>query len=428
MLARWAKAAEVLLLAACAAASQDLDPQDTLLSRIKGHLREELEHVPNYTCLETISRFQGERRPGAHSNQPLAKLDTVQLEIVYTDGREWYGSPGARQLSVDDPVAFTGGGMIATGAFGITMNNLVEISMLTYRGDDPVAGRRAVRYDFRIPALARPDRITLNGETGIVGEEGSVWVDPESLDLIRVESHAIEIPPDLPLEESTMTVEYARMRIAGTDALLAQSADSRLVDASGNDSYNRIEFTHCHSYSASSEITFDTRPAPAAESAPAAPVLGAAVQPFLEVTILLATPVSDKDFVGSLIEGKISGDVIRKGTVVIPDGSVVLGRIRALDHYPDFGAFAVGLEFTDVEVRGESMPFYADFLRVDKDPRIVTRLSRDIFLRGKDAARRATNVIPQPELPGVASFFVKGADFTLPAGFRTVWRTRALIR
>jgi hypothetical protein len=81
-----------------------------------------------------------------------------------------------------------------------------------------------------------------------------------------------------------------------------------------------------------------------------------------------------------------------------------------------------------VEVRGESMPFYADFLRVDKDPRIVTRLSRDIFLRGKDAARRATNVIPQPELPGVASFFVKGADFTLPAGFRTVWRTRALLR
>jgi hypothetical protein len=148
----------------------------------------------------------------------------------------------------------------------------------------------------------------------------------------------------------------------------------------------------------------DTKPAPAAESAPAAPVLGAAVQPLLEVTILLATPVSDTDFVGSLIEGKISGDVIRKGKVVIPNGSVVRGRIRALDHYPDFGAFAVGLEFTDVEVRGESMPFYADFLRVDKNPRIVTRLSRDIFLRGKDVARPATNVIPQPELPGVASF------------------------
>jgi len=428
MLARRARAAAFLLLAACAAAPQDLDREDLLLWRLKGHWREELAHVPNYTCLETISRFQGERRPGERSNKALAKLDTVRLEIVYTDGREWYGSPGARQLSVDDPAAFIGGGMIATGAFGIAMNNLVGISILTYHGEDPIAGRRAARYDFRIPATAEPFRITLNGATGIVGEEGSVWVDPESLDLIRVESHAIEVPPYLHLEESSMTVEYARMRIAGTDTLLAQSADSRLVDDLGNESYNRIEFTHCHSYSTSSEITFDSKPAPAAQSAPATPVMGAAVPPSLEVTILLAAPVSDKDFVGSSIEGKISGDVIHKGKVAIPDGSVVRGRIRALDHYPDFGAFAVGLEFTDVEVGGESMPFYADFLRVDKNPRIVTRLSRDIFLSGKDAGRPATNVMTPPELLGVASFLVKGGDFTLPAGFRMVWRTRALVR
>jgi len=428
MLAHWGKAAKVLLFAACAAAAQDLDTEDILLSRIMRHLREELAHVPNYTCLETISRFQGERRSGAHSDKALAKLDTVKLEIVYTEGREWYGSPGARELSVDDPAAFIGGGMIATGAFGITMNNLVAISIPTYRGEDPVVSRRAIRYDFRIPAGAKPYRITVNGATGIVGQAGSIWVNPESLDLIRVESHAIEIPPNLPLAESTMSVEYARMRIAGTDTLLAQSADSRLIDDSGKESYNRLEFTHCHSYSASSEISFDTKPAAAAESAPVAPVLRPAVPPLLEITILLATPVSDKDFVGSLIEGKISGDIVRKGKVVIPDGSVVRGRIRALDHYPDFGAFAVGLEFTDVEVGGESMQFYADFLRVEKNPRIVTSLSREIFLRGNDPGRPAAKVIPHPELPGVASFFVKGAYFTLPAGFRTVWRTRALLR
>jgi hypothetical protein len=28
------------------------------------------------------------------------------------------------------------------------------------------------------------------------------------------------------------------------------------------------------------------------------------------------------------------------------------------------------------------------------------------------------------ELPGVASFFVSGATFVLPRGFRTFWRTR----
>ena len=37
--------------------------------------------------------------------------------------------------------------------------------------------------------------------------------------------------------------------------------------------------------------------------------------------------------------------------------------------YPDFGAFVVGPEFTDVGARGQSMPFYGDFPRVDKNPR-----------------------------------------------------------
>jgi hypothetical protein len=432
MFVRWAKVAGILLLAACAAAPQeledDLKPEVLLLSRIKRHLREELTHIPNYTCLETISRFRGDRKSAAKSGKELAKLDTIQLEIVYTDGREWYGSPGAGRLSVDNPVAFIGGGMIGNGAFAMALNNMVEGGIFTYRGEDPVGGRRAVKYDFHIPALTKPLQITMEGAIGVVGEEGSIWVDPDSLDLIRVESHAVEIPPYLPIEEASMSVEYARMRIAGTDTLLAQAADSRLIDDSGIESYNRMEFTHCHSYSTSSEITFDTKPVPTAESAPAAPSLGAAVPPFLQVTILLTKPVSDKDSVGSLIEGKISGDVIRKGKVVVPDGSLVHGRIRALDHYPDLGAFAVGLEFTDVEVRGESMPFYADFLRVDKDPRILIHLFKN-GPRTADQVATVNGVITtQPELPGVASFFVKGANFTLPAGFRMVWRTRGLLR
>jgi hypothetical protein len=226
-----------------------------------------------------------------------------------------------------------------------------------------------------------------------------------------------------------MNVDYARTRIADADALLAQEADSRMVDELGTESYNRIEFTHCHSYSTSSAITFDSKPEPSAEAtAPSAPSLGSAVPPFLEVTILLTTPASDKDSVGSMIEGKIAADVVHKGKVVVPGGSAVHGRIRTLDRYPDSGVFAVGLEFTDVDVRGESLPFYADLLRLDKDPRIQPELSRRVLVHARSGVRLADETITLPELPGVASFFVKGGEFTLPAGFRMVWRTRGLLR
>jgi len=43
----------------CVAAAQEppLTPGLDLLGRVKSHMREELSHLPNYTCLETVVRF-----------------------------------------------------------------------------------------------------------------------------------------------------------------------------------------------------------------------------------------------------------------------------------------------------------------------------------------------------------------------------------
>jgi hypothetical protein len=318
-----------------------------LLSRIKRHLREELAHVPNYTSLETISRFRDDPKSPLQSRKGLARMDTVRLEVVFTAGHEWYGSPGARDLSVDNPVAFIGGGMIGTGAFAMGLENIIEGGIFTYRGEDTMNGRPAVRYDFRLPRLLQALQISVPGGAGMVGEEGSIWVDPRSLDLIRAESRAAEIPPYVPVQDAGTNVNYARMRIGDSNTLLAQQADSSMLDGSNVASYNRIEFTHCRSYTATSTISFDSKPEPAAaavSTAPVAPPVGPAIPPFLEIAVLLATPVSDKDSVGTLIEGKTSGDVVQKGKVVVPDGSLVHGRIRRVEHYPDRGVFGVGLE------------------------------------------------------------------------------------
>jgi len=352
MFARWvrlsrSRIAAAILLTASAAIPQDLAPEVLLLSRIKRHLREELTHIPNYTCLETISRFRDDPKSLLRSRKGFAILDTVRLEIVFAHGREWYGSPGARNLSVDNPVAFVGGGMIGTGAFAMALHNIVEGGIFTYRGEETVDGRHAVKYDFRLPQLLKTLEIAVAGSVGTVGEEGSIWIDAQSLDLIRAESRAAEIPPFLPVQEAGTNVNYARMRIGDSNTLLAQQADSSMHDGSNVASYNRIEFTHCRSYTATSTISFDSKPEPAAaavSTAPVAPPVGPAIPPFLEIAVLLATPVSDKDSVGTLIEGKTSGDVVQKGKVVVPDGSLVHGRIRRLEHYPDRGVFGVGLE------------------------------------------------------------------------------------
>lgn len=119
---------------------------------------------------------------------------------------------------------------------------------------------------------------------------------------------------------------------------------------------------------------------------------------------------------------------MHKGKIVVPDGGVVHGRIRAVDHFPDRGVYAIGLEFTDVEVGGESLPFYADLERLDKNPRIELQATRQVFVRDRTGIRPREETLTLPALPGVASFFVRGSDFTLPTGFRMIWRTRGLLR
>ena len=89
-----------------------------------------------------------------------------------------------------------------------------------------------------------------------MGVKGSFWADPATYDIVRISMEADEIPPELPVATSTTSIDYAHTNLGGTDFLLPQSADSRLVRFSGEESRNHIEFTHCHLYGAQSSISF----------------------------------------------------------------------------------------------------------------------------------------------------------------------------
>jgi hypothetical protein len=279
-------------------------------------------------------------------------------------------------------------------------------------------------------------KISLVEGAGAVGELGSFWADPQSLDLIRLESQVDDIPPYLPLIEMTVNVNYARTRIGEHSVLLAQEAGLHMLKTTGEENYNHLEYTHCRAFSAQSDIRFDAEPQGAAQPLPAdgpktlTEAAGAleAVPPFLPITLQLTAPITEKDAVGTLIEARVSADVVRKGKIVVPHDSLVRGRIRRLERYQTGAEFVVGLEFTEVEVNGRSLRFYADLIRMDRRPGIRPALDEPVIVRTAGGIQTTSQTVTLHELPGVASFFVNGKTFTLPSGLRTVWRTRGLIR
>ena len=404
------------------AAAQDggLAPELVLLSRIKTRMADQLDHLPNYTCLETIARFRATPR-GA-----LKPHDVVRLEIVYSDRKEWFASPGDATFTSTQPSSFVGSGFIANGTFALALHNIfvADATAVTWVAEDPSMGPRAVRYDFRIPAVYKPLEIAVPEGSGTAGEAGSFWMDRDTLNLLAVETRADEIDPLLPIAETSTRVRFARARIGDREAFLAQSADQRMLKFDGELFFDRVEFTHCRAYQTTSVLRFGSF-SDSATDAPAHPpaAVSGVVPPFLPVTVLLESPVSDRDAVGTIIRGRTVAELVHKGRVVVPRGSILTGRIRRLEHF-DANTFAVALEFTQVEVGGVPVRFFADFTGLDSSKAIRRRLSEKIAIEFGRESREIT----LPPLYGVASFFVSGKSFTLPAGFKTMWRTRGLLR
>jgi hypothetical protein len=420
------------LMLAGAAIAQDLPPEILLLSRVKNHIREELQRLPNISCLETVQR---EYQP---PRGKMRSLDTVRLEVL-TDGRkELFASPGDRKFSERHPITYAGSGMLGNGLFGLYLSDIIVTSNVSkkYIGEEEIGGRRLARFDYRLPLMWSGQTIHIVEGSGRVGLHGSYWADPQTYDVLRLDVNADDFPPTLPVVEMVTSINYARTRLTeNLVLLLPQSAESSLVKFSGEISHNRMEFSGCRVFEAESAISFD-----APDSIEQTPRFGGSsnddtLRPLpggLRITVKLRSRISGDMPVGTLIDGVVTGESSKKkGAIRIPNGSPVRGRIRRMELYTKpFPYYIVAVEFTEVEFQGIRHRFYADLLDLDLTPGVERTLpvserteETDLLYLGHET-RLKKESLTLPYLTGVATFFFRGARLDLPSGWRTVWKTR----
>ena len=365
----------------------------------------------------------------------MRPLDTVRLEVLYSDRRELYASPGDRRFGDNHPMDFVASGTIGNGHFALLLSEIAGEGSLSYeyKGEDSPSGRRLARYDYRLPVGMSGNTITMVEGRGTVGLKGSFWADPATYDIMRVVAEADEIPPSLPVVASTTSVDYAHTNLGGSDFLLPQSAESRLLKFSGEESLNHIEFTHCHLYGAQSSISFSAPEGQPRFAASSVLEMNRELLPALQVVIKISTRITEKTAVGALIEGVVEGNVLRKKRALIPGGAPVRGRVRRLDwHDENGGYFVVALEFNEIEAAGTRYRFFADLADTDRLPGLSRNISSfrretDTLPSGGSITRDSHDVLYLPDLPGVGSFFVQARQLDLRPGFRTTWKTRALV-
>jgi hypothetical protein len=150
-------------------------------------------------------------------------------------------------------------------------------------------------------------------------------------------------------------------------------------------------------------------------------------------SFVISTGITETTAVGALIEGVVEGSVLRKKSVPIPDGSPVRGRVRRLEWNDEkAGYYIVGLEFTDIESAGTRYRFFADLVDTDRLPGLhdtIRTLKQETTTpqNGGKLTLNSGDVLLLPDRPGVGSFCVQARQLYLPPGFRTTWKTRALV-
>jgi hypothetical protein len=222
-----------------------------LIERAREAAFEFSEQLPNFICEEFMSRFIQRDR------EKEIPLDVVSAEIIYDNAQESY-----RNVKINDRPTDKGlqeiDGSWSTGEFASTLLELFHPdthAQFQSGGASPISGFTAQVYDFQVRSENSHWIVNFGSQTLAAAYGGSVWVDPKTARVLRIEMQARNIPSDFPMDTIESTVDYSYVMIGGTSFLLPVRAESLGCErGTSNCSHNIIDFRNYHEYTSDIKI------------------------------------------------------------------------------------------------------------------------------------------------------------------------------
>ncbi len=419
------KAAIVFVAAVCAA-QVGPSADEARLIEVRAKTGQALKSLPDYLCLVTTDRLHA-----SHANATPNLLDTVKLEVAHVGDKEMYSWPGHSMFADTDLAKVLPGGFVGTGAYASQMIHVLfgHSTQFRFAGRESLGQRATLRWDFTLPQTDSAWIVNAGRRSAQVGSTGSIWADAETQLLVRLQARATQFPARFPLKSAARTIDYARVRIGERDVLLPSAVEDLVEEAGGALNINRSRFGQCREYKATSEVTFDERPA---QFVPAQPIaLPAALPQNVQIRLTLDTRLrSAGAAIGAPVNAHVVSDVRHGGAVLVPKGTPVLGVLRQLEKSHD--AFLVLIEFSELVLPEGTVPFRARLQSIDAQISGLTwlvpgeaGLMRPMHYGGRnvmDDVNRRQQVKLDP-VPGVAVLIFAAESFDLKPGTPMTWVT-----
>jgi len=232
-----------------------MNPRQAFVEKARGVAATYIEGLPNYICQEVVTRY------ASASRQPnWQALDIVSADLVYDNHKESY-----RNLQVNGKAtkkAPEETGAWSTGEFGTILGSLFDPGTdadFEYREDDNIAHRAAHVYRFEVTRPHSNWKIWVPGQYIIPAYKGSIWIDKETANVLRIEMQAVDIPEQFPEISVETAVDYDYISL-GTPEKFLLPVRAEALDCARNSNEcerNTIEFRNYHKFAGESTIKFN---------------------------------------------------------------------------------------------------------------------------------------------------------------------------
>jgi hypothetical protein len=231
--------------------TRSLTPAESLIQRARVVAFQFSEKLPNFVCQEFMSRFT---QRGREEKMPL---DLVSAEIIYEDRHESY-----RNVKIDNRPTNKAleeiDGSWSTGEFATMLVELFQPhtqAQFQSGGASIISGASAQVYDFQVQRENSHWMLTAGSQSLVAAYVGSVWVDPNTASVLRIEMQARNLPPDFRMDTVETALDYSEVRLGEASFLLPVHAEALGCErGTSYCSHNIIDFRNYHKFKSESKI------------------------------------------------------------------------------------------------------------------------------------------------------------------------------
>lgn len=320
-------------------------PWQAVLEHLRSHVRQQINQVANYTCVQSVDRsyFIEPFRNRSGCNNPerrpkqLYMHDRLRLDVAVSEGQEifsWHGGKSFSSKGVDDVVR---SGPISSGSFVGYLRNIFFGDGVTIRfaGHTSGSGKESYIFDYVVPQQSSRYRITNGKQRWTVSFHGRFSGDGTNYELTSLQVMADELPPESEMCSAESEIDYQLINIAGKLSLIPQRYALNISSGNFLHTTSRSEYTQCREFRGESTLSFDVKDR--LETQQTYAVHDEWLPPGTTLHVRLLTPVDDRtSFMGDSVEGFLIDPVkIKRLGITIPKDADLHGVITKLEIYEE---------------------------------------------------------------------------------------------